>query len=334
MSQQERSVRQLGRSGIAVSALGLGCWAIGGPFWRGAQPVGWGAVDDAASLQALRRGLALGITFFDTADVYGCGHSERVPGQALAGHRHNVVIATKFGNVFDEATRHITGRDASPSAIRRSCTESLRRLGTDYIDLYQLHLGDYPLEQAVQVRATLEDLVAEGTIRSYAWSTDDPERARLFAQGPYCTAVQHQLNLFNDTPAMLALCADLNLASITRGPLAMGVLTGKFSAGTQVPQDDLRHGWDFRQGAQAAQLRQLDAVREVLTAGGRTPAQGALGWLWARSGQTVPIPGFKTAQQVEESAGALRFGPLSQKQLAEIDALLGRPPVDASGAVG
>jgi aryl-alcohol dehydrogenase-like predicted oxidoreductase len=108
----------------------------------------------------------------------------------------------------------------------------------------------------------------------------------------------------------------------------MGLLTGKFSAATQLPPDDVRHGWDFEGGREADRLRMLEAVREVLTSGGRTPAQGALGWLWARSPQTVPIPGFKTVQQVEDNAGALRHGPLSAAQMAEIERLLGRagPP--------
>jgi aryl-alcohol dehydrogenase-like predicted oxidoreductase len=290
--------------------------------------VGWGQVDDAASLEALRRGLDLGITFFDTADAYGGGHSEQLLGRALAGLRDQVVIATKFGNVFDEETRQITGSDATPAYIRRACEASLRRLGTDYIDLYQFHIGDYPAEQAGQVRDTLEELVAAGKIRHYGWSTDDPARARVFAEGPHCTAVQHRLNVFDDNPAMIALLAELDLAGVNRGPLAMGLLTGKFSAGTQLPPDDVRHGWDLAGGREAERLRNLEAVREVLTAGGRSTAQGALGWLWARSAHTVPIPGFKTVGQVEDNAGALRHGPLSAAQMAEIERLLGRggPP--------
>ena len=137
-------MRVLGRSGIEVSAIGFGCWAIGGPFSRDGSPAGWGEVDDDESAAALRRALELGITFFDTADVYGTGHSEQVLGRALAGHRDEVVIATKFGNVFDPARRAITGADASPGHIHQACRDSLARLGTDRIDLYQLHLGDLP----------------------------------------------------------------------------------------------------------------------------------------------------------------------------------------------
>src|SRR5512133_335464 len=107
-------MRALGRSGIEISAMGLGCWAIGGPFWRNGEPVGWGNVNDSESIKAVQRALEIGITFFDTAAVYGCGHSERVLGQALATKRDSVIIATKFGQVFNEETRQVTGYDTSP----------------------------------------------------------------------------------------------------------------------------------------------------------------------------------------------------------------------------
>jgi len=316
--------RQLGRSKIEVSALGLGCWAIGGPYWENGQPRGWGAVDDEESLRGLARALELGITFFDTADVYGCGHSERLLGQALAGVRDRVVIATKFGFVFDEATRQATGRDASPAYIRRACEASLRRLQTDRIDLYQFHLGDFDPAAAPAVRDVLEELVAADKIRSYAWSTDNAERLKVFAEGPHCTAVQHHLNLFDDNPTLLALCEQYDLASVNRGPLAMGLLTGKFTTETQLPEDDVRHSWNFKQGRQAERLQQLATLREVLTRDGRSPAQAALGWLWARSERTVPIPGFKTVGQVEENAGAASLGPLDADQMQAVERLMGR----------
>lgn len=317
--------RPLGHTGIKVSAMGLGCWAIGGPFTNElGNPVGWGQVNDSESVRAIHRALDLGITFFDTADVYGCGHSERILGQALEGVRDRVVIATKFGRVFDEQSRLITGNDASPEHIRRACEASLRRLDTDHIDLYQFHLGDYDTARAAEVRDTLEELVAAGKIRAYAWSTDDPERARIFAQGQHCAAVQHRLNLLEDNARMLAVCDEFDLASINRGPLAMGLLTGKFKAESQLPQDDVRHGWNLRQGQQAGNLTKLASLRDALTQDGRTLAQAALGWLWARSERTLPIPGFKTVQQVEENVGALRFGPLNGEQFRQVNALLGR----------
>ena len=191
--------RILGRSQLPVSPVGLGCWAIGGPFYRGETPVGWGVVDDAEWIRAVQRALDLGVTFLDTSNVYGTGHSERVLAKALAGRRSQVVLATKFGNLFNEETRQITGSDASPASIRRQCEESLRRLDTDYIDLYQFHLGGHDLDQAVEVREMLEDLVKDGLICWYGWITDDPMRAKLFAEGAHCTAVQHQINVLTDS---------------------------------------------------------------------------------------------------------------------------------------
>ncbi len=311
--------RKLGRSGITVSALGLGCWAIGGPFWRGDQPVGWGEVDDTQSLAALARAVELGVTFFDTSDVYGCGHSERLLGQALQGKRDQVILATKFGNIFDEQTRKITGASGEPDFIRRACEASLRRLHTDYIDLYQFHIGDYDIAKAGAVLETLEQLVTEGKIRTYGWSTDDPERAAFFARGDHCSAIQQRFNLFEGNTAVLELCETHNLASINRGPLAMGLLTGKFSHDSTLPANDVRHGWDLQQGEQANRIGRLDELRATLTSDGRSLAQAALGWLWARSSVTVPIPGFKTIAQVEENIGALAYGPLSSEQMVALE---------------
>ena len=321
--------RELGRSGIQVSALGMGCWAIGGPFWTGQTPVGWGKVDDGESIRAVHRALELGVNFFDTADVYGAGHSERVLARALAGRRQEVVIATKFSNRFDENTKQITGSSAAPDYIRQACEASLRRLNTEYIDLYQFHWSDYPAEQAREVADTLETLVAAGKIRAYGWSTDSPERARVFGERPNCVAIQHQINVLDDNPALVAICEEFNLASINRGPLAMGLLTGKFSTRATLPIDDVRgrHSPEwmgyFKNGQpNPLWLKKLEAVREILTSEGRTLAQGALAWLWARSQQTLPIPGFKSIAQVEENCAALHRGPLAAEQMREIDGLL------------
>ena len=321
--------RQLGRGGPEVSGLGLGCWAIGGPFWRGDNPLGGGAVDDAESVRAIQRGLELGVTVFDTADVYGAGHSERVLGEALRGRRHHVVIATKFGNVFDAASKQITDADASPAYIRRACEASLRRLQTDYLDLLQMHI-DAQAEALPGILDTLEALVGEGTIRGYGWSTDDPEKARRFAERPHCNAVQFALNVLQDNPAMVALLDERDLVGINRGPLAMGLLTGKFNAGSQLAGDDIRGvGAPWLQYFQAGRpnpewLARLEAVREILTSGERSLTQGALAWIWGRSKRTVPIPGFRTVAQVEENAQALELGPLTAEQMHEVETILGR----------
>ncbi len=323
--------RVLGRSGIEVSALGMGCWAIGGPFWSGETPLGWGGVDDEESIRAIHAALDLGVDFFDTANVYGAGHSERVLGRAFAGRRSKVVIATKFNATFNETTRQVTGSDTSPDGIRAACEESLRRLNTDYIDLYQFHANDYPAEEAEPVRETLEELVEAGKIRAYGWSTDFMDRAEVFAQGQNCTAIQLQLNVLDDNPEMVAFCEKQDLAAINRGPLAMGLLTGKYSPETKISLDDVRGqkspDWMkyFKDGQPNPEwMAKRQDILEMLTSEGRTVAQGALAWLWARTPQTIPIPGFRTVEQVEENAGAMLFGPLAPEQMSQIESILVR----------
>ncbi|MFF8177161.1 aldo/keto reductase [Streptomyces chartreusis] len=323
--------RTLGRTGIGVSALGFGCWAIGGE-WQSAdgQPLGWGKVDDEESVRAVRRALDLGVTFFDTADTYGAGHSERVLGRALGKRRADVVVATKWGNVFDEDTRTLTGADDTPEYARRALTASLRRLDTDHIDLYQLHLSDADPARAAELRDLCEEFVREGLIRAYAWSTDDPARAAVFARGKHCAAVQHMANVLQDAPEMFALCEELGLASINRSPLAMGLLTGRRRSGQALEAGDIRsRPPEWLQGFEAGSadprwLARVDALKDVLTSGGRTLGQGALAWLWARSPHAVPIPGFRSVAQAEQNAGALEKGPLTSEQLTEVDRILER----------
>ena len=316
--------RTLGRSGIEVSALGLGCWAIGGAVWRNHRPFGSAGTDDTESIRALHRALDVGINFFDTANAYGAGHSEKLIGKAFAGRRNEVVIATKFGFSFDEEARTVGPERYNPESIRSDCEASLRRLKTHVIDLYQFHVKSCDPSQAVGVREVLEELVDAGKIRAYGWSTNFPECAAIFAAGARCTAIQQAFSVFGGTDETLALCEKHNLASILRGPLQKGLLTGKFTAETTFPADDIRHHWNMKEDSQTEQLEKMEAIRGVLARRGRTPAQGALCWLWARSPVMIPIPGFKTVAQVEENAGATSFGPLSDGEMKEIDALLGR----------
>lgn len=325
--------RHLGKSKIEVSAMGLGCWAIGGPWFfdNGIDepfPAGWGKVDDNESIRAIHAGLDAGINFFDTAANYGTGHSEEVLAKALAGRRNKVVIATKFGYLVDPVKKTVRKDDpAVINNIRQDCENSLQRLNTDYIDLYQLHVGDFDPEQALSVRDLLEWLVKEGKIRWYGWSTDSAERASVFADGENCTAIQQMINwaLNVDYSATLNVCEVNNLASIIRGPLSRGILTGKFQGKQfQMPPDDVRRNWKRDEGRVAEIIEAVDQAKEVLTEGGRTLAQGALGWLWARSESTIPIPGFKTVDQVIENTGAMEFGPLTQDQMEEINKLLDR----------
>jgi aryl-alcohol dehydrogenase-like predicted oxidoreductase len=310
-----------------VSALGFGCWAIGGPFSDGeGKPLGWGEVDDDESIAAVRRAIELGVTFFDTADIYGAGHSERVLGRAVAGHRDELVIASKWGNVFDEDAKARTGQNQTPEYMRTAIRATLTRLNTDYLDLYQLH-NEPSVEKAEALADTAEDLVREGLIRGYAWSTDNPERAAAWVGRPHYVAVQHELSVLHDSPEILDLCERHGLASVNRTPLAMGLL-GRRDHTRPATGADIRTSapeWlrFFENGVPTPEwARTVDSLREILTSNGRTLAQGALAWIWARSDRTIPIPGFRSVTQADDNAGALAKGPLTQEQLKEVGALL------------
>jgi aryl-alcohol dehydrogenase-like predicted oxidoreductase len=331
--------RRLGRSNLEVSAMGLGCWAIGGPWdWQEAdgrlEPEGWGQVDDAESIRAIHYALDAGINLFDTAANYGCGHSEKILSQALAGRREQVILATKFGYVLDEQKRTVSEPNEIVPRIRKECEDSLRRLKTDYIDLYQFHQGEYDLGKAAEVRDELEKLVEAGKIRWYGWSTDDPAGVRVFAQGAHCTAIQHSLSMSMvkyDVPGMLAVCAEHDQASINRSPLVGGMLTGKIGPDTTFPEDDLRHYQEDYLRTDQAKLRMqhIQEVRRFFAETGetRTLAQIALAWIWTRSQRTIPIPGFRTVVQVKENIQAMEFGLLSDEQMQKIDGIFERSSV-------
>lgn len=319
--------RRLGRSDLEVSPMGLGCWAMGGPWMYDDEPAGWGQVDDAESIRAIHYALDAGINFFDTAANYGCGHSEKILGQAIAERRDKIILATKFGYVVDEENRIVTRNDEEVvSRIRQDCENSLRRLNTDYIDLFQFHRNDYDPEKAAEVRDLLETLVVEGKIRWYGWSTVNPAGARVFAQGKHCTAIQHWMNMGTDMPEMLAVCDEFDLASIVRSPLGSGNLTGKFSSETIFPKDDWRSSLDLRAEVPTQRRQRIQAVRDFFAESGdpRTQAQIALAWVWTRSQRAIPIPGFKTLAQVQENIRAMEFGLLSPEQMKKIDEIFER----------
>jgi aryl-alcohol dehydrogenase-like predicted oxidoreductase len=319
--------RLLGKSGIEVSALGLGGWAIGGAMQSGDQPLGYAGVTDEASLAAIHAGVDAGITLFDTADAYGAGHSGRLLGEALRSEPQ-VRIATKFGNTIDEQTRELTGNDVTPAQVRRAVLDSLKRLRREQIDLYQLHHSDVTPAQAEDLVDVLEQLAGEGSIGWWGVSTDNPVVAGLFAAAPHCTAMQLELNVFDDNAEMLTICADNELAALCRSPLAMGLLGGRYSATTTLPADDVRGKnlewlrW-FRDGhADPGYLAMLDSVRAILTHGGRSLPQGALAWIWAHDAHAIPLPGFRNAAQVADTVGALSHGPLTSDEHDEVLALL------------
>lgn len=317
-----------------IPRLGMGCWAIGGPFYAGDVPLGWGEVDDEQSVAAIHRAVDLGIRFFDTASNYGAGHSEEVLGRALEG-REDVVIATKFGFATDPATKQATGAFADETFIRTSVETSLRRLKRERLDLLQFHLNDFDPVASDAVFDLLERLRTEGKIDAFGWSTDYPDRAGRQANREGFAAIQHNMNVLSPATELLGVIERHGLISIARGPLAMGLLSGKFSADKAIGDKDVRGAaldWMvyFKDGRVAPEFAQmLDAVRDLLRSDGRTLAQGALAWLWAKSKRTLPIPGFRTVAQVEENAGALDKGPLPKAVADEIDAVLRKTSIAA-----
>jgi aryl-alcohol dehydrogenase-like predicted oxidoreductase len=301
--------RRLGRSGIKVSSLGLGTARMAGLGFQEELSSGIPSADQQkVAVQQIRAAVDLGVNLFDTADNYGQGLSERILGEALRDRRDGVVIVTKFGE--DPIPAQANPWALDKALVIRKCEASLRRLGDECIDLYLLHRRDYPLERAPELMVVLEDLVQAGKIRYYGWSTDDIERAKLFASGEHCTAIEHRLNIFNDNAAMLDLCHEHDLASLNRIPLLLGLLAGHWSVETELTPNDPRAKWFQDEGF----LKLLDCAQQLepcLTRDGRSYVQGALGWIWARSPLAIPLPGFRNMEQIQSLVQAQQFGPLS-----------------------
>ncbi len=317
-----------------IPALGLGCWAIGGVWHAGDTPLGWGQVDDAESVRAIDCAVDLGIRFFDTAQAYGTGHSEHVLGQALVS-RPDVLIGTKVGYAIDPARKQLVGPEASAPAVIASIEASLRRLQREQIDIVHLHLNALLIDEASAIFDTLDTLRRAGKVGAFGWSTDYPDRAVAFSQREGFVSVQHAMNVFFRADALLPVIEQHGLLSMNRSPLAMGLLGGKYTtdnSSTPIGADDVRsrsENWMeyFRNGRITPEFaKQLDAVRSLLQTNGRSLAQGALAWLWARSPNTLPIPGFRTVAQVNDLAGALSKGPLPQDVMQEIERVIVREP--------
>lgn len=323
---------RIGDRGPETSALGMGTWVLGGPWTFDGRDAGWGEVDDDVSVRAVHAAIDAGVRLFDTADCYGAGHSERVLGRALravpASVRSEITVATKLGLLSDEDTRTGGGTDVSEAAVRRACAGSLRRLGVDAVDLYQLHAGVDSAAGAEEVIAVLEALADEGLVRRYGTAVDDPEVVRAFGRAPRAVSVQTQANVFGHTGAVLDAARERGLGVLARSPLAMGLLTGRYDSARRPGAGDVRLDtpwWDyFDEATMPGWLNRVDAVRELLTSGGRTLAQGSLCYLLAFG--VVPVPGARTPEQSVENAGALAFGPLDEDVVTEVDGLLADSP--------
>lgn len=310
--------------------LGIGCWAIGGPFFTtDGIALGWGKVDDAVSTRTIHTALDQGVGHFDTAQAYGTGHSETILGHALKGR--DVAIATKIGLELDNEKKLLIGPMTDPNAIRASLDGSLKRLQRDHIELVLLHLNQLNHDVADRIFELMADLVQEGKIGAFGWSTDFPQNVTANANRPFFTAVEHVMNVFLPAEKITKINEDNDLLALIRSPLAMGLLGGKYDANSRFKKDDIRNLGDasntyFKDGKiTETALAQLTAVREILQSDGRTLAQGALAWLWARSANTMPIPGARTPEQVHDLCGALALGALTAAQMQEIEDILDRP---------
>ena len=298
-------------------------------MFSGDQPLGYANSDDAESIRTLHAALASGIRLFDTAAVYGAGHAERLLGQALRG-RPDALVATKIGIAINEETKQLTGEQTDPASVLPAIERSLRRLGRERIDILLLHLNDLAVSQAEPIFAAMEEARAMGKIRAFGWSTDLSSSARSMAGHEGFIAVEHAMNVLLDAPVMQKTVEQAGLYALIRSPLGMGLLTGKYNAGSVMAAQDIRSTantvTDYFRGARANPrfLNQLESIRDLLATGGRSLTQGALGWLWAKSDRNIPIPGARTVEQIEGIAGALAFGPLPSAVMVEIEQLLDR----------
>lgn len=299
---------------LEVSALGLGCMSMSQAY---------GKLDDAESIKTLHRALDLGITFIDTADMYGDGHNEALIGKAIAGRRDNIVLATKCGFIIEGNYQFRI--DGSAAHIHAACDASLRRLNVDMIDLYYLHRADrnVPIEESV---AALADLIKQGKIRAIGLSEVTPATLRRANKIHPITALQTEYSLWHRKPELeiLPACRELGIGFVPYSPLGRGFLTGKINDVSTLDPNDFRRIAPKFQGDNFAQnLKIAETVRILARAKNCTPAQFALAWLLAQGEDIVPIPGTKKQKYLAENLGALDVV-LTRAELQEIDQLFPR----------
>lgn len=314
-----------------ISPLGMGCWPIGGPMFSGDQPLGYSNSEDAESVRTIHAALAGGITLFDTAAAYGAGHSERLLARALKGRREALIV-TKIGIAIDETTRQLTGDEIEPGTVLPAIDRCLSRLERDRIDLLLLHQNALPVPQAEAMFDEMDKAVAAGKLRAYGWSTDFAANLSAVASRGAFVAVEHALNVLVSPPRIQAAARSHDLAALIRSPLAMGLLTGKYGAGASLPQNDIRGtvnpktDYFINARSNPEMLAQLEGVKDLLMTGGRTLAQGAICWLWAKGEANIPVPGARTVEQIEGLAAALTFGALPDDVVDQIETLIDREP--------
>jgi aryl-alcohol dehydrogenase-like predicted oxidoreductase len=311
--------RQLGARGPEVSEMGLGCMGMS---------FAYGTADPGESDATLRRALDLGITFFDTAEIYGPYTNEELVGPALKGVRDRVVLATKFGFRIEDGRS--VGTDSRPENVRRACDASLKRLGTTYIDLFYQHRVDpaVPIEDTVGAMA---ELVQAGKVRWLGLSEAGPATLRRAHAVHPITALQSEFSLWtrDHEQGVLLTCRELGVGFVAYSPLGRGFLTGAMTSPDALEASDWRRLHPrFQAGAMTANARLVEPLRRLATAKGCTPAQVALAWVLAKGRDIVPIPGTKRVKYLEENVGATRVA-LSPDEVRALDEAI--PPGTAQG---
>lgn len=313
--QMKINQRTLGKSGIKVTELGIGLWAAGGSEW--------GPSDDDAIVGAIDRALALGVTFFDTADVYGDGHSEEVLGRAMKGRRDHFIVATKIGWRGFDGEAGKTAYD-TPEKLVAGVESNLKRLGTDYVDLIQSHISfrDPTMEAFLE---GFHRLKKAGKVRAYGLSTSDLSYIEGFNQDGECATLQIDYSILNRTPEseIFPYCQANNIGVIVRGALAMGILAGKFSLESRFSETDFRRKWLDEPEQNAIFKQDLEKVEQLrsLANDSRSLAQAALQFTLAHPAVSTVIPGARSTAQVDSNLAVAELGPLSEADRARIDSV-------------
>jgi aryl-alcohol dehydrogenase-like predicted oxidoreductase len=312
--------RRLGA--LEVPAIGLGCMGMS-EFY--------GPSDETEAIATIHRAIDLGVTLLDTADMYGPFTNEELVGRAIRGRRDQVILATKCGIVRDQSNLTIRGIDGSPAYILMACEASLKRLGVDHVDLYQLHRIDpkVPIEDSVGAMA---ELVRQGKTRHIGLSEAGPQTLRRAAAVHPIASLQTEYSLLTrDAEAeVIPTCRELGVGFLAYSPLGRGLLTGRFRSRADFTPDDYRQFTPrFAEGAFEANVQLALRAADVAREKGCTPAQLALAWLLAKGPEIVPIPGTRSSARLEENAGAASIT-LSAADVARLEAAL--PPGAAEGA--